>query len=40
MDSLLLILVLGGVLGMILVFKQQNQKGDDGKDISSEGSEE
>jgi len=40
MDSLLLILVLGGVLGMVLVFKQQNQKGGDDKDISSEGSEE
>jgi nitrate reductase NapAB chaperone NapD len=40
MESLLLILVLGGVLGIVLVFKQQNSKGPDDKDTPSEGSEE
>jgi hypothetical protein len=38
MDSLLLILVLGGVLGIIMVFKQQNNK--DSADNTSEGAEE
>jgi len=40
MDSLLLILVLGGVLGIVLVFKQQHNKGANDKDNPSEGSEE
>ena len=39
MDGLLLILVLGGILGIILVFKQQ-PKGHGGNDARDEGSEE
>lgn len=40
MESLLLILVFGGVLGLILVYKQQNHKEGNGIDNSSEGLEE
>ena len=40
MDGLLLILVFGVLLGLIMVFKQQNNKGGNDKDRTSEGSEE
>lgn len=40
MDSLLLILIFGTVLGLILVFKQQPKGGTDDYRGTSEGSEE